>query len=206
MSDPVPIHHHDGLPTALFLAWAAQRYTLEDLPDGLKTTAAWDELDERSRVFWRGVAARLQGAGVLTLLEAPEGYDVAEAAVEPAVVGAEVIRLTNAVRVLAISLGFLRGDGGELVLAGAFTGYPRSDPDTQVAAPWVMGRAALLGFLKQIVDNAGATAPMLAVEIGSTVNNAVQAVLDSMDKVPGTVVVPARPLNRQERRHGGDGR
>jgi hypothetical protein len=192
MTEAVPEQvHHDGLAAALFSAYAA---TLADdydhaAPHAARTIPALDREPESTRTIWRAFAARLCAEGVLTLLEAPPGHQPEQAAVTPAVVGSPVVNLRSAVRVLAISVGFLRDPTGALALAGSFTGHQRDDPDREVASAWIMSRQAVAGLLVQIIDAAGAVDPALALELAVTAMAAGQrqaeAVPDSGLYLPG---------------------
>lgn len=146
------------------------------------------------------MARRLVAAGALTLLEVPPGHDSEPADLTDTAVGDPVARLASAVNVLSISVGFLRGPGGDLVLAGHFVGNPRDDPDREVATAWTMSKPAAIGFLRQSIAAAAAVSTALALEFATV---AIQAGQSVMAAAPPTIVVaPANVLGTNgEGRH-----
>lgn len=167
---PEPVHH-DGLAAALFAAYVSS------LPPGGEVgwtppMRRWEEQESGTQAHFRGMAARLCADGVLTLLEVPEGRQPEAAAVTPGVIGHPIVDLSQAVRVLAISLGFLRDAGGVLVLAGQFVGNPKNDPDTDVASAWIMSLPAVEGLFRQVVEAAMAIDPMVGIKLAAAAKNA----------------------------------
>lgn len=163
MSDPAPPAPGDTLAGALFAAWSEQMAGTADTIEAVP----WDQLDDLARSFWRSVAGRLTRRGALTLLEVPEGMSPEPADLEDKAVGDTVAPLSRAVRVLGISLGFVRDAGGALALGAMFTGNPNHDPDREVAAVCLFSERATDGLIRQIIDAAVAVKPMLAINLAA---------------------------------------